>query len=34
VLGLTGEYQGVKYMSELPAETFWSSEQLAGTGVR
>jgi hypothetical protein len=34
VLGLTGEYQGVKYMSELPAETFWSSDQLAGTGVR
>lgn len=34
VLGLTGEYQGIKYMTELPAETFWSAEQLAGTGVR
>jgi hypothetical protein len=34
VLGLTGEYQGVKYMTELPSETFWSADQLAGTGVR
>jgi Protein of unknown function (DUF1329) len=34
VLGLAGGYQGVKYMTELPAETFWSAEQLAGTGVR
>jgi hypothetical protein len=34
VLGITGEYQGVKYMSELPSETFWSPDQLAGTGVR
>jgi Protein of unknown function (DUF1329) len=34
VLALTGEYQGVKYMSELPPETFWSADQLAGTGVR
>jgi hypothetical protein len=34
VLGLTGEYQGIKYLSELPAESFWSPEQLAGTGVR
>jgi hypothetical protein len=34
VLGLTGEYQGIKYMSEMPAETVWSAEQLSGTGVR
>ena len=34
VLGLAGEYHGIKYMTELPAETFWSAEQLAGTGVR
>lgn len=34
VLGLTGEYQGIKYLAELPPETFWSPEQLAGTGVR
>lgn len=34
VLGLTGDYYGVKYMNELPPETFWSPDQLAGTGVR
>ena len=34
VLGLPGEYAGVKYMTELPSETFWSPDQLAGTGVR
>jgi hypothetical protein len=34
VLGLIGEYHGIKYMTEMPAETFWSPEQLAGTGVR
>jgi len=34
VLGLTGDYYGVKYMSALPSSTFWSPDQLAGTGVR
>lgn len=34
VLGLTGDYYGVKYMTELPGDTFWSPDQLAGTGVR
>ncbi|MDE2370875.1 MAG: DUF1329 domain-containing protein [Burkholderiales bacterium] len=34
VLGLTGDYYGVRYLTELPPETFWSPEQLAGTGVR
>lgn len=34
VLGLAGPYHGIKYMTEMPAETFWSAEQLSGTGVR
>ena len=34
VLGLAGDYHGIKYMTEMPSETFWSAEQLAGTGVR
>jgi hypothetical protein len=34
ITGLFGPYKGVKYMQELPRETFWSPEALAGAGVR
>ena len=34
VTGLFGAYNGLKYMTELPKESFWSSEALAGAGVR
>jgi hypothetical protein len=34
VIGITGHYDGVRYLTEMPADTFWSAEQLAGTGVR
>jgi Protein of unknown function (DUF1329) len=34
VLGLTGEYRGIRYFNEFPSELTWSPEQLAGTGVR
>jgi hypothetical protein len=34
VTGLFGPYAGLKYMTELPKENFWSSEALAGAGVR
>ena len=34
VTGLMNAYSGAKYMTEMPAETFWSSEALAGAGVR
>jgi hypothetical protein len=34
VIGLTGHYKGVKYLDAMPPATFWSPEQLAGTGVR
>jgi Protein of unknown function (DUF1329) len=34
IVGLFGKYGGIKYMTELPAENFWSSEALAGAGVR
>ena len=32
--GLFGAYTGLKYLTDMPAETFWSSEALAGAGVR
>jgi len=34
VTGLFGAYNGLKYMTELPKESFWSAEALAGSGVR
>jgi len=34
VIGMTGQYKGIKYLGEMPPESFWSPEQLAGTGVR
>jgi len=34
VTGLFGAYNGLKYMTELPKESFWSAEALAGAGVR
>ena len=34
ITGLFGPYAGLKYMTELPKENFWSSEALAGAGVR
>ncbi len=34
ITGLFGPYAGLKYMTELPKESFWSSEALAGAGVR
>ncbi len=34
VTGLFGPYKGIKYMAELPKETFWSADALAGAGVR
>ncbi|MEH0166797.1 DUF1329 domain-containing protein [Paucibacter sp. JuS9] len=34
VPGLVGEYGGIRYLSELPPDTFWSAEQLAGQGIR
>jgi len=34
ITGLFGPYNGLKYMTELPKETTWSPEALAGAGVR
>jgi len=34
VAGLFGPYKGLKYMTELPKETFWSADALAGAGIR
>jgi len=34
VSGLFGIHGGLKYMSELPKESFWSPEALAGAGIR
>jgi hypothetical protein len=34
VSGLFGAYNGLKYMTELPRDSFWSSEALAGSGLR
>jgi hypothetical protein len=34
ITGLFGPHSGLKYMAELPKETFWSSEALAGSGLR
>jgi len=34
VIGMTGQYKGIKYLGEMPPESFWSPEQLAGTGIR
>jgi len=34
ITALFGPYNGLKYMTELPRDSFWSSEALAGAGVR
>ena len=34
IIGITGHYKGIKYLDAMPQETFWSPEQLAGTGIR
>jgi hypothetical protein len=34
VTGLFGTYGGLKYMTELPRDSAWSSDALAGAGVR
>jgi hypothetical protein len=34
ITGLFGPYNGLKYMTELPRETAWSPEALAGAGLR
>jgi hypothetical protein len=34
ITGLFGPYAGIKYMTELPKENFWSPDALAGAGVR
>jgi hypothetical protein len=34
ITGLFGPYSGLKYMAELPRDNFWSSEALAGAGLR
>ena len=34
ITGLFGPYNGLKYMTELPKDSFWSSEALAGSGLR
>ena len=32
ITGLFGPYGGLKYMTELPKETFWTADALAGAG--
>jgi hypothetical protein len=34
VVGLFGVYNGLKYMTELPKDSFWSADALAGAGLR
>jgi hypothetical protein len=34
ITGLFGGYSGLKYLTELPSESFWSPDALAGAGVR
>ncbi len=34
VTGLFGGHNGLKYLTEMPSETFWASEALAGSGLR
>ena len=34
ITGLFGPYKGLKYMTELPKDSVWSSEALAGSGLR
>jgi len=34
ISALPGGYFGVRYLTEPKAETFWSSEALAGSGIR
>jgi hypothetical protein len=34
ISGLFGTYGGLKYMSELPRESAWTADALAGTGIR
>jgi Protein of unknown function (DUF1329) len=34
ITALMAPYSGSKYMTEMPADSFWSSEALAGAGVR
>ena len=34
ITGLLGPYSGVKYLTEMPPESFWASEALAGAGLR
>ncbi|MCC6192913.1 MAG: DUF1329 domain-containing protein [Burkholderiales bacterium] len=34
ITGLFGGHHGLKYLKEMPSESFWASEALAGSGVR
>ncbi len=34
ISGLFGAHSGLKYMTELPRDSFWSPEALAGAGLR
>ena len=34
ISGLFGGHKGLKYMTELPKESAWSPEALAGAGLR
>jgi hypothetical protein len=34
ITGLFGTYGGLKYMSELPRDTAWTADALAGNGLR
>jgi len=34
VNGLSGPYKGVVYLTEMPPDSFWSSDALAGAGIR
>ena len=34
ISGLFGMHSGLKYMTELPRESAWTAEALAGAGVR
>ena len=34
ISGIFGPYKGIKYMTELPKEVFWSADALAGAGIR
>jgi hypothetical protein len=34
VIGLIAGYSGIKYLTEMPAQTFWAPDALAGAGLR